>query len=102
MKKLFLSVVIAGVCGCGGDRKIPDVSHVKMDIQIQRFENDFFALDTNNLSASLQNLYQKYPAFFQDFIFNILALPAHPDSAVAVENGVRSFVSSYYTFKRHG
>jgi hypothetical protein len=33
----------------------------------------------------------------QDFIFNILALPAHPDSTMAVENGVRSFIATYHS-----
>lgn len=92
-------MVVAGVMSCGNDRNIPDVSKVKIDLQTQQFEKDFFALDTMNLSASLQGLHRKYPDFFQDFIFNILALPAHPDSTTAVENGVRSFISTYHSLK---
>jgi hypothetical protein len=99
MKKLFLGLWLVGLFSCGGDRNVPDVSAVKIDLQTQRFENDFFALDINNLSSSLQNLYKKYPVFFQDFVFNILALPANPDSSVAVENGIRSFIASYKPLK---
>lgn len=99
MKKLFLPFALAAFIGCSGDRNIPDVSNVKIDLQTYQFEKDFFAIDTINISASLQSLHQKYPGFLQDFIFNILALPAHPDSTQAVENGIRSFITSYHTLK---
>jgi hypothetical protein len=99
MKKLFLSFVIVGMFSCNNGKNVPDVSKIKVDIQTQQFEKDFFALDTLNLSNSLQGLYQKYPGFLQDFIYNILALPAHPDSTLAVENGIRSFISTYHSLE---
>lgn len=95
MKKLFPCFIVIAMLGCGDDN-IPDVSKVKVDVQTERFERDFFAMDTLDLNGSIQKLYKKYPGFLQDFIFNILALPAHPDSTQAVENGVRSFIASYH------
>ncbi len=44
----------------------------KLNLQLQRFEKDFFALDTSQIDASLQKLQTKYPDFLQDFIYNIL------------------------------
>src|SRR3989337_2419376 len=84
MKKSLFAVLIILVAACGNKRKVPDVSKVKVPLEMQRFEKDFFSIDTNNTTASLQQLHQKYPGFLQDFIFNILALPAQPDSSKAV------------------
>ena len=79
---------------CGG-RKDPDVSNIKVDLQLMRFEQDFFAIDTNNVDPALQQLNTKYPGFLQDFVFNILALPAQPDSAQTINLGIRSFIATY-------
>jgi hypothetical protein len=78
---------------------VPDVSKVQVDANVERFEQDFFAIDTSNINSSLQQLNQKYPGFLQDFIFNILALPAQPDSNLAVERGIKAFISSYKSLK---
>lgn len=91
-------LLVALVAGCK-NRNIPDVSSVKVDLPMQRFEQDFFALDTGNLSSSLNQLGKKYPGFLQDFVFNILALPPEPDSSMAVENGVKSFLATYRNIK---
>lgn len=41
----------------------PDVSGIKTDVQVLRFDRDFFSMDTTQLQASLQALETKYPAF---------------------------------------
>lgn len=100
MKKAIVFVgMILMVWGCGNRKNTPDVSNIKVPLQTQRFEQDFFNIDTNNIDFSLQQLHQKYPGFLQDFIFNILALPAHPDSSQAVQSGVKSFIRSYKSIK---
>lgn len=80
-------------------RKIPDVSGIKVDLKLYRFDRDFFLIDTNHLDNSLQELHQKYPGFMQDFIFNILALPPQPDSNKVVEKQIKSYVSTYRPLK---
>jgi hypothetical protein len=91
-------LIITSILACN-NRKVPDVSNIKLDVHLERFEHDFFNIDTTNINASLQQLGKKYPAFVQDFVFNILALPAQPDSATAVEAGIKSFISSYKSLK---
>ncbi len=81
------------------DRNIPDVSGIKVDLQLQRFDNDFFSVDTNHIDQSLQQLHQKYPSFLHDFVFNILALPAQPDSSSVVEQEVKAYNRSYISLK---
>lgn len=94
----FYFLIILIISGCKG-RNIPDVSNIKVDLQLQHFEKDFFSIDTNHTDQSLEQLHQKYPGFLQDFLFNILALPAHPDSAAAVEQQVTAFIRSYIPLK---
>ena len=95
MQKLLLGLVtILVISGCG-NKKEPDVSAIKIDLQAQRFEQDFFAMDTLQLDAGLQKLHEKYQGFLQDFLFNILALPAQPDSTDVVKKEVTSFIRSY-------
>jgi len=67
----------------------PDVSNIKVDVKLERFDRDFFAIDTNNISAELDKLYNKYPSLTPIFLQNVLGL----DSAATIP-GVRSFIST--------
>lgn len=99
MKQNLLSfLVILFFIGCD-TRKGPDVSDIKINLQTERFEQDFFAIDTTRFGPSMQKLYEKYPEFFQDFVYNILGLPAQNENPVAVEEGVKSFIRSYKPVK---
>src|SRR5438270_6269090 len=99
MRRICVYLLLAmTICSCGG-RKVPDLSGIKVDLQMQRFENDFFSVDTNRVDQSLQQLHNKYPSFLQDFVFNILALPPQPDSSAVVEKEVRTFIRSYSPLK---
>lgn len=99
MRRFRLSLLFVIItCSCG-DRNIPDVSGIKAPLQLQRFDKDFFSIDTNHTDQSLQQLHQKYPSFLQDFLFNILALPSHPDSSSVVVQQVESFIRSYQPLK---
>lgn len=68
---ILLAVLITG-CNNDEDKSIPDVSNISTNVNILRFEQDLFALDTNNMEQGLQNLVSKYPkiadAFFEDII----------------------------------
>lgn len=98
MKRFSLYLLIIIISSCKG-RNIPDVSGIKVDLQLQRFDKDFFSVDTNHIDKSLQQLQQKYPSFFQDFVYNILALPARPDSSAVVDQEVKAFIRSYVPLK---
>lgn len=93
---IIISVIV--FCSCGGE-KVPDVSEINVSLNLQRFEKDLFAVDSINLSSSLQQLQKKYPVFLQDFIYNILALNPHPDSAGNLQNQMLAFISSYQPMK---
>jgi hypothetical protein len=75
--------------------KGPDVSGVDIALSTERFEKDFFALDTTRLAASLDVLATKYPAFFPDFLVHILGVPPIKDSGVQVQRVIRQFLHDY-------
>ena len=87
---LLLSVLL--LSACGNKKNIPDVSDIKVDLTVKRFEKDFFAIDTNHIEASLNKLQQQYGTFLNDYLYNILSLPAAPDS---VAKNIKLFVHDY-------
>ena len=74
--------------------KGPDVSGINVTLTTERFEKDFFALDTSNLSRSLDGLYRKYPGFFGDFS-HILGLPPEKDSSEKAMLLIKQFIHDY-------
>ena len=80
---------------CNNHKKIPDVSHIKIDLVTHRFEKELFTLDTNHFAAQLDQLMAKYPSFGENyFIYTILtADPEWPADSVTAY--VASFTSSY-------
>jgi len=91
MKKflVFFSIVIF-LFACNNKSNIPDVSGIKVNLEVQRFENDLFSIDTNAVPAGLQSLQQKYPSFTPVFLGGVLGLP---DSAAILESEVKRFIS---------
>jgi len=71
MNKLIVTalvIVILNSC----NNNIPDVSNIKADASIARFDKDFFQADTTHLMQELTALQKKYPYFFTDFMQNIV------------------------------
>ncbi len=77
------------------DKKGPDVSEIKVNLSIERFEKDFFALDTSKLSPSLDHLYKLYPGFLGDFLQHILGLPPINDSGSQAMTAIKQFIHDY-------
>jgi hypothetical protein len=74
MKKVVIAfLLVAGLASCNDEKKAADVSHIKVDLPVSRFENDFFSLNLDNLSASLDTLYRKDPAFLGNYLSIIMA-----------------------------
>ena len=89
MKKtcLFLFSLLL-LFACNNKKSTPEVSGIKADISIERFEKDFFSLDSNNLGAGMFDLYAKYPVLLPIFIQNIIG--------AADSNGIRMFLRLNY------
>lgn len=94
---LLVSAAVCVLMACHRGKSTPDVSGIPVTLQTERFEKDFFAIDTLHTDASLQHLFQQHPGFTQDFLFNILG--SSPDSAA---KDVPAFLRSYTGLYKDG
>ncbi len=89
MKKIgFGLLLVVSLVACKKKKGIPDVSAIKVDITVERFDRDFFAIDSTNVLPGLNELNKKYPVLTAIFLENILGL----DSASTLP-GVQNFLS---------
>ena len=73
-KTAFILLLTISLFSCKKKKGIPNVSDIKVEIQLKRFDRDFFALDTNNVWPGLTELNKKYPSITGIFLQNILAV----------------------------
>jgi hypothetical protein len=73
MRFVIAFFLLAAFVSCKNKNNTPDVSHIKVDLPVDRFEKDFFSMDLKHLSVSLDSLYSRHPAFFQDYLNVIMA-----------------------------
>jgi len=98
MKKIIHLLLLPILFSCNNNNA-PDVSDIKIGLQTNRFEKDFFAIDTNHILPSLQQLHKKYPSFLPDYLENILGLPPLNDTGRATQEAIRKFISDYKPLK---
>jgi hypothetical protein len=95
MKKLLGTLLLAiGFASCGNRSNLPDVSNISVNVEIERFDQTCFRLDTNRIAAELTQLNELHSSFYADFMEQILGLPAH-DTTADVKNNLRFFLKSY-------
>lgn len=92
----FFVAVFVSLASCKSGKKIPDVSKVDVKLSTQHFERDFFTLDTLNIDAGMQKIYEKYPAFSVDFMQNILGVAPQPDTMIQMIKLFSKDYSSVY------
>ncbi len=80
---LFFLVLIFFV-GCTNS-KGPNVSNIKVDIPIERFDKSFFNIDTNNTVAGLNELMRNHPDFYTDFMQHILGVSGSDTNKVTLD-----------------
>jgi hypothetical protein len=96
---LFALVLITGLLfsGCDESPAKPDVSQIKVKLKMQRFEKDFFALDTNNLDRGFEKLRVDYHNFLNDYTGKILGLEGKDTSQwnLAIKTFLRDYRPIY-------
>lgn len=96
MMKYLVAIVLVLLISCSGGKDKPDVSNIKVDMKVERFEPSFFKLDTNNIASGLAGLRNAYPHFFPTFMQDILQLnPIDPASLGIVKQIIGSYASLY-------
>lgn len=84
MKYIFFVLLSLCIVSCGTKNNAPDVSGIKVDLEVMRYEQDFFKMDSANLAAGLDSLQRKYQNFNRDFLYSIVGLPPFPDSVINI------------------
>ncbi|MES1221257.1 MAG: hypothetical protein ABUT20_37495, partial [Bacteroidota bacterium] len=96
MNKIFSFVIVVFIlAGCGNKKIIPDVSGIPVTVKIERFDEAFFATDSNNIADGLRKLNQQYPYFFTDFTANILGVGVLSDTSRSAFAATRQFLTTY-------
>jgi hypothetical protein len=94
MKRLGLLFCISVLVACRHDGKNPDVSNIQIELQVQRFEKDFFSIDTIDVLKGITALNAQYPKFINDYMSQILGFTAQvPKDTLA--KYVRAFIRDY-------
>ena len=91
----FAAIVI--FLSCSNKNDVPDVSDIRIDITVQRFDKEFFTLDTTQVQYSLSQIEKKYPAFLSVY-FKFFA----PVKEMALQQGIsfeRALVEYYRYMK---
>ncbi len=87
MKRAICFLLLLSFLSCKNNKGIPDVSGIKADVQVERFDKDFFSLDTNQTERELVRLSDKYPALLPVYLQYVLGLV--PETSV---EGVKQFL----------
>jgi len=96
MRRLNLLAIFVLLIACQNGKKKPDVSDIEVDIQIERFEKSFFAIDTNNVQEGLMHVRNEFPRFYPVFMQNILQLnPLDTNSFTIIKNIVTGYAPIY-------
>ena len=101
--------IIAAFClififliGCN-DSKGPDVSKIKVDVPIERFDKSFFSLDTNDITTGLNDLMKKHPDFYTDFMQQVLGVSGSDTNKVTHDISkifIRGYSSMYQSLNK--
>ena len=99
MKKNILPLIFLFFISCKSDKRTPDVSNITVNTHIERFDQAFFAIDTNQMPQGLLSLAKQYPYFVNDFAVNILGTSPLSDTSAQAFFACRRFLSSYQPVK---
>ena len=80
LKYFTFALTFAALQSCDNSEieKAPDVSHIEVDIRIDRFEQDLFGMDTTRLAEEMDKLRGKYPELFPLFTETIIHDQTNP------------------------
>src|ERR1043165_3197738 len=69
----------------------PDISKIKVDLKVERFEKDLFSLDAANKDAAIQSMVRNYGDFFFFYFNDYRMWKMGNDSSVSWKDSVIAF-----------
>jgi hypothetical protein len=95
---LFCFILLL-VSSCGNKNNLPNVSDIPVNVKVDRFDQAFFSVDTNNIKPALYKLTQQFPYFTNDFVVNVLGVAPLNDTSITSFTACREFISTYNSLK---
>ena len=95
---LFLSAICLSSCLGDKDKNIPDVSGVQVEVKVNRFDQDLFSIDTNQVASGIEKLEEKYPDFTDFYLTRALQIKKPWDTTGAYREYTKGFIT--YPFVR--
>ncbi|MES2279324.1 MAG: gliding motility lipoprotein GldB [Bacteroidota bacterium] len=80
-KQIYLIFIICILFASCTQSKKADVSHIALEVKIERFDHDLNDMGKKPMAPQALYLQRKYGAFYQDFIERILPIGSIKDSA---------------------
>ncbi|RYY66736.1 MAG: hypothetical protein EOO12_03315 [Chitinophagaceae bacterium] len=100
-RPFFFLAILMLLAACRHDDRHPDISKIKVSLENERFERDFFRIDSNNVAAGLAALRNGHPAFYGDFVTQILGInPADSNGQLVVRYMLRDYRPIYDSIDR--
>lgn len=95
-KNILHCILFAGIlaAGCNSGPKVPDVSHIPIQVKIDRFDEQLFRIDTLRVQEGIRSLHAAYPGFAPTYFSQILGLGPFSDSSAALAENVHRFISN--------
>jgi hypothetical protein len=92
MNRFIVILFMISLASCNNATKGPDVSGIPINIELKRFDRDFFSIDSNQTKQGLQQLAAGYPNFLPLFAGNVLGLGPITDTNQLIFDGTRRFL----------
>lgn len=93
MRLYILGFILFLLASCN-DNKIPDVSGIKVDLPVERYDKLVYSIDSNNVAEGLKKVYAQYPGFTNAFISQVLQLRMpYSDTSKILQEAMRSYLT---------
>lgn len=91
--RLLLPVLMTLLLASCND-KTPDVSNIKVELPVERYDKLMYAIDTNNVAEGLKKAYAQQPGITNVFIAQVLQLhEPYSDTSKMLQEAMRSFLT---------
>lgn len=94
LNKYIFLCTIGLLAACDTKKNTPDVSHIPINVKIERFDQQLARIDTNNAGEGIKLLEQQYPSFAPVYFREIMEIVPWKDSARTPEMQIRGIVAS--------
>jgi hypothetical protein len=99
MRLYLLSITFLFFASCN-ENNIPDVSHLKIELPVVRYDKLIYSIDSNNTAAGLKKVFTQYPAFTNAFIAQVLQLRMpYSDTSLLLQQVMRGFITGTQQLK---